>query len=60
MGIKNIPPASVSLGLLVSVRNLNNGPEDQTIDDPRTADYAQFLAREAYDPRWTVGLKGTF
>jgi len=45
---------------LVSGRNLNNVPEDQTIDGSRTPDYAQFRAREAYLPRWPVGLKGTF
>jgi hypothetical protein len=45
---------------LVSGRTLNNVPEDQTIDGSRTPDYAPFRAREAYLPRWPVGLKGTF
>jgi len=49
-----------SLGLFLSVRNMNNAPEDQKIYGPRTPDYAQFRAREAYHPLWTVGLKGTF
>ena len=49
-----------SLGLFLSVRNVNNAPEDQKIYGPRTPDYAQFRAREAYHPLWTVGLKGTF
>lgn len=49
-----------SLGLFVSVRNLNNAPEDQKIYGPHTAEYARFRAREVYHPLWTVGLKGTF
>ena len=49
-----------SLGLFVSVRNVNNAPEDQKIYGPRTPDYARFRAREVYHPLWTVGLKGTF
>ncbi len=48
-----------SLGLFVSVRNLNNAPEDQKIYGPRTPEYARFRAREAYQPLWTVGIKGT-
>ena len=49
-----------SLGLFVSVRNLNNAPEDQKVYGPRTPDYARFRAREAYHPLWTVGMKGAF
>ena len=47
-----------ALGLFVSVRNLNNAPEDEKIYGPSTPDYARFRAREAYHPLWTVGVKG--
>ncbi len=49
-----------SLGVFVSVRNVNNAPEDEKIYGPHTPDYARFRAREVYHPLWTVGLKGTF
>jgi TonB-dependent receptor len=49
-----------ALGLFVSVRNLNNAPEDEKIYGPLTPDYARFRAREVYHPLWTVGIKGTF
>ena len=47
-----------SLGLFLSIRNLNNAPEDLKIYGPSTPDYARFRAREAYHPLWTVGVKG--
>ena len=47
-----------ALGLFVSIRNLNNAPEDEKIYGPSTPDYARFRAREAYHPLWTVGVKG--
>lgn len=49
-----------AIGLFVSVRNMNNAPEDQKVYGPRTPDYARFRAREAYHPLWTAGIKGTF
>ncbi|MFM8337391.1 MAG: TonB-dependent receptor domain-containing protein, partial [Opitutaceae bacterium] len=47
-----------ALGVFLSIRNLNNAPEDEKIYGPSTPDYARFRAREAYHPLWTVGLKG--
>jgi TonB-dependent receptor len=47
-----------ALGLFLSIRNLNNAPEDEKIYGPSTPAYARFRAREAYHPLWTVGLKG--
>jgi TonB-dependent receptor len=47
-----------ALGLFLSIRNLNNAPEDEKIYGPSTPAYARFRAREAYHPLWTVGVKG--
>ena len=49
-----------SIGVFVSIRNLNNAPEDEKIYGAHTPDYARFRAREAYHPLWTTGIKGTF
>jgi iron complex outermembrane recepter protein len=49
-----------SMGLFISIRNINNTPEDQKVYGPDTPKYANFRQREDYGSLWTAGIKGRF